>query len=70
MIERESHVPARVAILEAADEDLIESCAGNNTQLAQSRHSPREFPIGDSRAHAALDDRRMRGHTFFYYYRA
>src|ERR1019366_8706371 len=50
------HIATNVAILKATGEDLIKSRSGNDAQLPQPGHSPRQSPIGYAHPHAALDN--------------
>jgi hypothetical protein len=58
VIEGAADVTAVVAVLEAADEDLIESGAGDDAELALFGDGAGEPPTGNADAHTALDDDR------------
>jgi hypothetical protein len=54
--EAAAHMAAGVAILEAADEDLVECGAGNDAELAEGGDGLSETPAGYASAHTALND--------------
>jgi hypothetical protein len=56
MIEAPPHVAAGIAILQSSCEDVGQSCSGNNSQLTTFGDGARKPPVGNARAHPALDD--------------
>ena len=50
-----SHIPQ----LEASGDDRVDRSAGNDTQLAEGRNGIGQFPVGDTNAHAALNNFRI-----------
>ena len=61
--EAAAHGASGVAILETADEDLIESGAGDDAELAEAGDGLSEPPAGDAGAHASLNDERVLEHA-------
>jgi hypothetical protein len=56
-------VAAWIAVLQASLQNGVECGAGNNPKLPSEGHGPRKSPIGNARAHAALDKYRMLNHA-------
>ena len=56
LIERATHVAARVPHLEAAGQDRVERGPGHDAELSLRRHGAGEAPVGDAGAHPSLDD--------------
>ena len=56
VIERAAHVAARIALLQAARQHLVEGRAADHAELTFERHRPRQPPVRDPDTHAALDD--------------
>jgi hypothetical protein len=53
------HVPARIAVLQAPRQDLIQTRAGYDTELPNPRHGLGQAPVGYPDAHASLYDFRQ-----------
>jgi hypothetical protein len=63
--EAAAHVAAGIAILKAAEENLIESGAGDDTELTEAGNGLGEAPTGDTCAHSTLNDDGMLRHAAF-----
>ncbi len=55
-------ISAHVSVSEAADEDLVERGPGDYAELSEFGDGLRQPPVGDARAHAALNNLREPGH--------
>jgi hypothetical protein len=55
-------VAAGIAILQATRKNCVKCRAGNNPKLPGKGNGPRQPPIRNARAHAALDKYRMLTH--------
>ena len=51
-----AHVAAGVAVLKAPDQNQIQSRSRNHAQLAEARYRSRQPPVGNPRAHSALNN--------------
>ena len=56
MIETPPHVAAGVAVLQSSCKDVGQSGSRNNSQLTAFGDGARKSPVGNARAHPALDD--------------
>src|ERR1019366_1840779 len=63
MIKPLAHVPARIAVLQPPDKNLIQSRPRNNPQMPELGHCPRQLPTGDARTHTALNNGRIVAHV-------
>ena len=63
--QRPAHVLAGIAVLQAADQYRIQRRSGNHSKFSGFRDRPRQPPVGDRNAHAALDDARLSGFPIF-----
>jgi hypothetical protein len=52
-----AHIAARVTVGKTADEDMVERGAGDDAELASQGNGLGQPPVGDTDAHAALDNR-------------
>ena len=66
MIEAAAHVPAGITVLQSPGQDLIQSRAGNDSELADLGYCARESPTGYACAHATLDDGRILAHAIYF----
>ena len=52
----------KISQLQTAREDRLDPRSRHNAQLTETRHGPGELPVGNSDAHAALNDLGKCGH--------
>ena len=57
-----AHMSARIAVLQSSRKNRVQGRAGYNPELPGKRNRSRQPPIGNARAHAALDQNRMMTH--------
>ena len=56
MRQRPTNRPAWIAQLQPPRENRLDARSRHDAQLSETRHGPRELPVGDRDAHAALDN--------------
>src|SRR5579859_1705208 len=64
MFQPAAHVPARVAVLQPPDQNLVQRRAGNNSELPLLRNGSRQPPARYADAHSALNDHWIIAHQW------